>query len=352
MPVESPWRAGVRRETLSSRHRSWLVHKIVRITSMILLSGVTALAVLALITLAGVFVLQRIYPQQGRTIDVAGARLNVVELGPRDAAGPPIVIIHGASANLQSMRPVGDLLAEHHRVILIDRPGHGWSTRDDLENSTPANQAKMIDEVLGKLGVGSAVIVVHSLAGALGPLLALDYPQRVAGLVMLAPVAYPWPGGVGWYNKVVTTPVIGPLLAYTITLPLGLVLAEPGARSVFAPQTMPDGFVKNSATPLLLRPREFLANAWDLVTLKPAVAEQAPRYKNIKVPIVVITGDTDNTVSPNIHSRPFAAAVPNAKLIVLPGVGHMVQYAAPERVAGEIETMIADTSAASKAAVR
>jgi pimeloyl-ACP methyl ester carboxylesterase len=319
---------------------------------MILLLGVTALAVLALITLAGVFALQRIYPQQGRTIDVAGARLNVVELGPRAVDGPPIVIIHGASSNLESMRPIGDLLAGHYRVILIDRPGHGWSTREDLENSTPAIQAKMIDEVFGKLGLGGAIIVVHSLAGALGPLLALDYPQRVAGLVMLAPVAYPWPGGVGWYNKVVTTPVIGPLLAYTITLPLGLILAEPGAGSVFAPQTMPTGFVKNSATPLLLRPREFLANAWELVTLKPAVAEQAPRYKNIKVPVVVITGDTDTSVSPNIHSRRLAATVPNAKLIVLPGVGHMVQYAAPELVVSEIEAMIASVSEARTAAMR
>ena len=43
--------------------------------------------------------------------------------------------------------------------------------------------------------IGTAIFVVHSLAGAFGPLMALDYPQRVAGLVMLAPVAYPWPGG-------------------------------------------------------------------------------------------------------------------------------------------------------------
>ena len=83
--------------------------------------------------------------------------------------------------------------------------------------------------------------MVHSWAGALGARMALDYPQRVAGLVMLAPVAYPWPGGVGRYNKIVTTPVIGPLLAYTITLPLGLFLAEPGARGVFLPQAMPTG---------------------------------------------------------------------------------------------------------------
>jgi pimeloyl-ACP methyl ester carboxylesterase len=318
---------------------------------MILIYGVAALAVLALISQGGVYALQRIYPQRGSSIDVAGARLNVVDLGPRDAAGPPVVMIHGASSNLESMRPLGDLLAKHHRVILIDRPGHGWSTRDDLENSTPAMQARMIDEALEKLGAGGVVVVVHSLAGALGALLALDYPRRVAGLVMLAPVAYPWPGGVGWYNKVVTMPALGPLLAYTISVPLGLIVSEPGARSVFAPQTVPAGFVKDSATLLLVRPRELLANSWDLVTLKAAVAEQAPRYGNIKAPVVVITGDADTTVSPNIHSRRLAATVPNAKLIVLPGVGHMVQYAAPELVVREIETMIAD-SAAPKAAMR
>jgi len=99
--------------------------------------------------------------------------------------------------------------------------------------------------------------------------------------------------------------------------------------------------VRNTATPLLLRPREFLANARDLVTLKEAVREQAPRYADIRAPVVVIAGDgADKTVSTNIHSRPFAATVPNAKLIVLPDVGHMVQHAAPELVVAEIEAMI------------
>src|ERR1700754_1003416 len=142
---------------------------------MVFLLSVAALVVLALITQAGVFVRQPVYPQQGRTLDVAGARLNVVDLGPRDAAGPPVVMIHGASSNLESMRPLGDLLAQHHRVLLIDRPGHGWSTRDDLKNSTPAMQARMLDEAMEKLGVNGAIVVVHSLAGALGALLALDY---------------------------------------------------------------------------------------------------------------------------------------------------------------------------------
>jgi pimeloyl-ACP methyl ester carboxylesterase len=158
--------------------------------------------------------------------------------------------------------------------------------------------------------------------------------------VMLAPVAYPWPGGVGWYNKLVDTPVIGPVLAYTITLPLGYFLTEPGSRGVFLPQIMPDDFVNKTATRLLLRPREFLANARDLVTLKAAVAEQAPRYGDIRAPAVIITGEVDKTVSTNRHSRPFAAAVPHTKLIVLPNVGHMVQNTVPDLVMSEIDAMI------------
>ncbi len=317
---------------------------------MIAVVVVAALAVLALITQIGVLALQRAYPAQGRVIEVAGASLNIVDIGPRDGAEPPVVMIHGASSNLEIMRqPLGARLAGKHRVILIDRPGHGWSTRARLDDSTPVIQARMIDEALDKLGVSRVILVVHSWSGALGARMALDYPRRVAGLVMLAPVAYPWPGGVGWYNRVVNTPVIGPLLAYTITLPLGFFLTESGSRGVFLPQIMPQDFVSNTATPLLLRPREFLANARDLVTLKAAVAEQAPRYANIGAPMVVITGDVDKTVSTNIHSRPLTAVVPNAKLIVLPGVGHMVQNAAPDLVISEIEAMIG-TSARSAAA--
>jgi len=308
---------------------------------MVSIVVVAALVVLALITQAGVLVLQRAYPAQGDMIAVAGAELNVLDIGPRDAEGPPIVMIHGASSNLEVMRrPLGDLLAGDHRVILIDRPGHGWSTRARLEDSTPAIQAGMIDAALEKLGVGRAIFVVHSWSGALGARMALDHAERVAGLVMLAPVSYPWPGGVGWYNRLVTTPVIGPLLAHTITLPLGYFLAGPGARGVFLPQIMPEDFVTSTATPLLLRPREFLANARDLVTLKAAVAEQALRYSDIKVPTVIITGEVDKTVSTNRHSRPFAEAVPGTRLVVLPGVGHMIQNAVPELVIAEIEAMI------------
>jgi len=308
---------------------------------MIVIVVVTAVVVLAVVTQAGVLAVQRKFPPQGQMVEVEGASLHIVDIGPREAA-PPVVMLHGASSNLEAMRrPLGDLLAKDHRVILIDRPGHGWSTRARREDSTAEVQARMIDEALAKLGIDRALFVVHSWSGALGARLALDHPHRVAGLVMLAPVTHPWRGGVGRYNEIIATPLIGPLLAYTITLPLGYFLTTSGARNVFLPQLMPDGFVKDSATPLLLRPREFIANAYDLVTLKESVAAQVTRYREITAPTVIIAGEPDKTVSTNVHARPFAASVPNAKLIVLPDLGHMVQNAVPDLVKAEIDSMMA-----------
>jgi pimeloyl-ACP methyl ester carboxylesterase len=329
--------SALRSETGVRHARSFSVPQSFRILFMFLLIVLAALASLALVTWTGAVLAERAHPAQGRMVDVEGARLHVVELGAPGAT--PIVMLHGASSNLEVMRPLADRLAQRHRVILVDRPGHGWSTRASLADSTPEPQARMIAEALNKLGVPPSIVVAHSWSGALALRLALDHPARVAGLTMLAPVAYPWPGGVSQYNYAVTAPVIGPLLAHTVTLPLGLLLAESGSRSVFAPQAMPEGFVKDSATRLLLRPREFVANAWDLVTLRAAMAEQAPRYKDIAAPITIIAGNVDKTVSTHIHSQPLAKTAKDTRLIVLDGVGHMIQYAAPDLVVAEIEAM-------------
>jgi pimeloyl-ACP methyl ester carboxylesterase len=301
------------------------------------------LALLAVVTQVGVFMIEKRYPAQGQAIEVDDATINLVDIGATDSVGPPLLLIHGASSNLATMqRPLGDLLAERgHRVLLVDRPGHGWSTRTRVVDSTPAAQARMLNQALDKLGVESVVLVVHSWSGALGTRMALDFPARVAGLVMLAPVTHPWRGGVGRYNKLVTVPVLGPLLAQTVTLPLGLALLAPGASGVFLPQAMPEDFIDRSATPLLLRPREFVANAHDLVTLKLAVMEQMQRYSEIRCPVTVISGEADTTVFTDIHSRAFAKAAAQTRLVVLPDLGHMVQITEPGLVVSEIEAMVA-----------
>ena len=319
---------------------------------MTVLAAAIALAVMALITQVGVTALERAYPPQGKFIDVKGARLHVLELGPTHATGMPIVLIHGATSSLETMRkPLGDRLAKDHRVILIDRPGLGWSTRDRVEDSTPAIQARMIDEALGKLGVDRAILVGHSWAGSLMPQMAMEHPRRVAGIVMLSPVAYPWPGGVGVFNQIAVIPVVGPLLAYTITLPLGMFMVDGGIKYVFSPQTAPENYVDATAVRMVLRPRVFLNNARDLTTLKAEMVKQSPNYPSIKIPVTIVTGDADRTVSTDIHSRPFAAAVPQTKLVVLPNGGHMPQVFAVDLVVAEIEAMAARVQAAASAAV-
>ena len=319
---------------------------------MTVLAAAIALAVMALITQVGVTALERAYPPQGKFIDVKGARLHVLELGPTHATGMPIVLIHGATSSLETMRkPLGDRLAKDHRVILIDRPGLGWSTRDRVEDSTPAIQARMIDEALGKLGVDRAILVGHSWAGSLMPQMAMEHPRRVAGIVMLSPVAYPWPGGVGVFNQIAVIPVVGPLLAYTITLPLGMFMVDGGIKYVFSPQTAPENYVDATAVRMVLRPRVFLNNARDLTTLKAEMVKQSPNYPSIKIPVTIVTGDADRTVSTDIHSRPFAAAVPQTKLVVLPNGGHMPQVFAADLVVAEIEAMAARVQAAASAAV-
>ena len=79
---------------------------------------------------------------------------------------------------------------------------------------------------------------------------------------------------------------------------------------------------------------------------------QAPRYGAITAPVTIISGDADKTVSTNIHSRPLSATLPHARLIVLPGVGHMVQNAAPDVVIAEIEAMIGGMQARTAVATR
>lgn len=315
------------------------------------MSFAVALVIMAAITQVGVLLIERRYPPKGRMIDVAGGRLHVVELGPEHENWVPIVVIHGASSNLEALRqPLGDLLAQDRRVLLIDRPGHGWSTRDRLSHSTPAMQARMIDEALGKLGVDRAIIVGHSWAGALAAAFAINHPQRVGGLVMLSPVTHRWVGGIPWHHNLGAIPIIGPLFAYTFALPTGMLMIDKGARGAFLPQTIPDNYVRDTSLKLLLRPREFLANARDMVTLKAAVTEQMLRYGEIKAPTVVIHGDADTTVYLDVHARQFVQAVPHASLIVVPGVGHVIQNAAAETIIAAIETVMPPVAGTATAA--
>ena len=295
-------------------------------------------ALLAAITLAGTLAIERADPPAGRFVEVTGGRLHVLELGPPD--GVPLVLLHGASGNLQDMRfGLGARLAARYRVILIDRPGHGWSERAGEDSASAARQAALLMEAFERIGVQRPIVVGHSFAGAVALAYALAFPERLAALVLLAPVSHPWSTGIAWFYSLTATPVIGELFARTIVLPVSFPFLDRFAAAVFAPQPMPDTYVRDTATALVLRPAEFVANAKDVAALLDSVQRQALRYGEISAPTVIVTGDRDTIVSPDIHSRTLAKQVPQAKLIMLPGVGHAVQHVAADIVEREIDLL-------------
>ncbi len=319
---------------------------------LVLIAIVALIAVVAVIG-AGVAItalatrrIEAAHPPCGRLVAVDGGRLHVLELGQMDAAGDPrwpVVLVHGASGNLGDLRlALGDRLAQTRRVILVDRPGHGWSDRPGgAQDASPARQAALIAEALERIGLKRFVLLGHSLGGAVATAFALAYPDRLAGLVLLAPVTHPWRGGLSWYNALLTTPVAGFVFAHALALPAGELLLEGGAKSVFSPQAVPPDYLRRAGIRLLLRPAEFIANAQDVAVLKRFVTAQVPYYRDIAVPTVVLTGDADDTVSPQLHARAIAAVLPDARLIILPGIGHMPQHSATDDVIAAIDSVSA-----------
>ena len=303
------------------------------------LIGVVLVAALgAIVTFYAARSIASVHPPKGRFVEVSGVRLHVVELGVAQSGDPAILLVHGASANLEDMRALGERLAQHRRVILIDRPGHGWSTLPDGKNHVPlTQQVDLIDGVLAELKISNVIAVGHSLGGAIAASLALTRPERVRGLVLSSPVTHPWPGGIAWYYSLTSAAWAGPLFAHTFALPLGLASFSSGLAAVYAPNVPAADYVERVGAKLVLRPREFSANAFDVANLYRFVKQQSPRYAELKIPVGIVSGDTDSIVSIDIHSRTIAAAVPQSKLVMLPGVGHMPHHVAVETVANLIE---------------
>jgi len=125
---------------------------------------VAALVMLALATQVGVAILQHRFPAQGKAIEVTGATLNVLDIGPKDAAGPPIVLVHGASggvgtAALQIARAMGlnifGTAGTEHGLELIKREGanHAFNhTKPGYEEEImKATSGKGVDIILEML---------------------------------------------------------------------------------------------------------------------------------------------------------------------------------------------------------
>jgi pimeloyl-ACP methyl ester carboxylesterase len=118
-----------------------------------------------------------------------------------------------------------------------------------------------------------------------------------------------------------------------------LLLVDAVSRTVFEPQTVPENYLRRAAILLVLRPNTFYSNARDLVLLERFIAAQVPRYTDLRAPTIIIAGDRDTLVSPEINARALAATLPCAKLVLLKGIGHMLHHAAPEAVMAAIDEL-------------
>jgi len=285
------------------------------------------------------------YPPRGAFVTLGGGRIHYVERKPSGEAHGTVVLVHGASSGHADLLATLAPELAHYRVIALDRPGHGWSDR--MEGSAmadPARQAAVLMQALDQIAPERFVLVAHSLAGALSARIALDRPERLRGLVLLGGVTHPWPGGIDWHHHVVSLPLVGPLFTWLVAVPAASILLDAGAQSVFAPRPVTPGYLDTAEIRLLLRPKTFCANSQDIAAAYAFVSAQAPRYRELKMPVMAITGDSDAIVSPTIHAAAIARQAPQGRFVLLPGVGHMPHHAAPEIIVETIDQMVGPRS--------
>lgn len=278
---------------------------------------------------------ERDFPAPGRTITAGGIRQHVIEQGPAD--GPPLVMIHGAFGAAQDFAvSIMPETARHYRSIAIDRPGHGYSERGEDAPITPDKQARYLHAALQALQVNKPILLGFSFGGAVALTYALQYPDAVGAVVLVNTASHPWPTPVETSYRMDGVPLLGPLLRYTIATPAGHLIVDKGVEGVFKPAPVTPAYAR-APVALSLRPGSYHANAEDIRTLKPFLAEQARRYPSLAVPLIILVSDEDNAASPIIHSRPLAAAVPQAELIEVQGGGHPLHFTRPQLVLDAID---------------
>jgi pimeloyl-ACP methyl ester carboxylesterase len=252
-----------------------------------------------------------------------GGKIHVVERGQ----GPPVVLVHGVTLGVAVWAPQLRRLADQgHRVIAVGQRGHGRSSAGEGGYSLE-RLADDLGEVLEALDVTGAVLVGHSMGGMVAQLLALRQPdefgRHVAGLVLLATSAGPLITGPG------AARVAGALAGGA---DLGLRRAERGGR----------GLIPHDGLGPLISRLSFGADPapCDIELTRSMIAAMSPtamsgllpgllafdvsrRIGAIDLPTWVVVGSRD-TLTPPRMARAMAAAIPRARLVVLPGCGHMV----------------------------
>jgi pimeloyl-ACP methyl ester carboxylesterase len=264
------------------------------------------------------------FPPRGAFVSAGGVRLHYVDAG----SGAPVVLLHGNPGSVQDFSPgVADSLARSYRVLVFERLGHGYSQRRSARDDTPTAQARLLHAALDRLGVERPILVGHSWGGGLALVYTLEYPRDVAGLVLLGPRGVAQ-GGSDPVYRLIRTPVVGSVLRHTVLLPVGRRLFERRLAAAYAPDTVRREHWA-AARALWLRPGQVAATVWDSRNLDRELSSARRRFGEIAAPVSIVTGERDELLA---ESRAVHQGIAGSELVILPNVGHEVQFSRPHAV--------------------
>lgn len=280
---------------------------------------------------------ERAVPAGGKFATIDGQRIHYIEQG----SGPPILMIHGLGGTLHHMRrPLMESFGEGYRIVALDRPGSGYSTRARSAGGGIDEQAAFIARFIDELGLDRPLLVGHSLGGAIALATALDYPDKVRGLALISPLTHfqdemP-PELSGLYIR---SPLARRIIASTIAMPMAFRNTPQTLEIVFGPQKPPADYAVAGGALAGLRPSHFHATSTDVVAIESVMPILQTRYGELKLPVGILYGTADRLIDHRRHGLSMRDKIAGLDLELLEGVGHMPQYAETERVVAFISRL-------------
>jgi pimeloyl-ACP methyl ester carboxylesterase len=251
----------------------------------------------------------------------SGRRIYVEDQGVEHTEGVPVLLVHGFASNHETWVTLEPALRAHRRTISVDLPGFGASERLEGDYS-PAAIAQDLAAVLDHAGVERADIVAHSWGSSVTLAFALAFPQRVRRLVLIG--AWIYDEQIPPFFRWARAPGIGEML-FT-----GFYRERPEDRFPMAfedPSIVSQELVE-AVERSLERPgtaRAALAAARGQCFL-----QQESRYRTVRQPTLLVWGASDRVARLRFGER-LATDLPNARLEVIPRVGHFPMLENPSR---------------------
>jgi pimeloyl-ACP methyl ester carboxylesterase len=301
-----------------------------------LLAG--AVAALVLFTAYTARRVEAALPPLGKFLDVDGVRLHYIDQG----AGQPLLFIHGLGGQARHFTyAVTEQLSADHRVIVIDRPGSGHSTRPSDAAAGPRAQARTIAAFVRALGIEQPVVVGHSLGGAVALALALDHPDVVRALALVAPLTH-IEGELppAFAAIAITNPLRRWLTAWTLATPGSISRRREVLAAIFGPDAVPPHFATAGGGLLTLRPSAFIASSRDLASVLDDMPSLVARYHTLTMPVSLLHGTGDRILPHTVQAERLRERVPHLALTLVEG-GHMLPLTAPAQVSAVVRDVAA-----------